>query len=206
MDEFIKNELVGFCEKSPIIKEMFDMPKNLDENITFEKNITDTMLSSIKKKESTLLLVVSPEIYATIENDKNLLESYVSEQLAPWHEDTLVEPYIVLEKQEAHEEYLENAFDYPDKNEYFIKHHGGILDEEGNVISQINQNAEYDSYKIMHCGLHAEDIMNMIISEEINFKYILHNGHLCDKENNNSINELSLCDKDSYFIVIKCMS
>lgn len=204
MDKFIENELDGFCERSPVLSEMLQMPKELDENVVLKQNITDTIMNSIKKTESTLLLVIPPEIYTTIEVDKDMLNSYIAQQLAPWHENTLVEPYIVLDKEEAEEEYLENASDYPDRNEYYMKNHGGILDNEGNVVSQINMEAEYDSYEVKHCGLNVGDIMNMILSEEINFKYIIHNGHLCNKENNDSINALSSCDKDSYFVVITC--
>jgi len=206
MDEFIKNELEGFCDKSPVLKEMFTMPQELNNDIHLKESITETILSSIKKTKSTLLLVISSELYETLVNDKDLLNSYIDQQLAPWHEDTLVEPYIVLKKEEAIEEYLENEEDYPDKNDYYMKNYGGILNENGDVISQINENAEYSSYTIKNYGMKVTDIMEMILSDKLSFTYILHDGHLCNKKNNDSINKLTECDQNSYFVVIECLS
>lgn len=205
MDKFIESELDGFCERSPVLSNMLNMPESLNSNVELKESITDTISSSVKKTEHTLLLVVPPEIYEALSIDKQMLDSYVSQQLAPWHEDTIVEPYVVLSKEEAELEYEENSDDYPDRDEYYMKYHGGKLNENGEVVSQINLDGEFSSYYIKQSGLGVGDIMNMILSEEINFKYIIHNGHLCDKENSESVNALSDCDQDSYFIVINCV-
>lgn len=204
MDKFIESELDGFCERSPTLSSMLNMPENLNKDVVLKESIMDTIASSIKKTESTLLLVVEPEIYETLSQDKHMLDSYISQQLAPWHEDTIVEPYIVLEKDEAELEYEENSSDYPTKDEYYMKYHGGKLNENGDVVSQINPNGEYSSYDVKQTGLSVGDIMNMILSEEINFKYIVHNGYLCNKDNIASINTLSDCDQNNYFIIISC--
>lgn len=200
MDKFIESELEGFCESSPLL----NMPESLDRDVKLNESITDTIMKSVKKTEHILLLVVQPELYETFAYDYHMQESYVAQQLAPWHENTLVEPYVVLSKEEAIEEYEENAKDYPNKDEYYMKYHGGYLNENGEVVSQINENGKYSTYNIKYSGLEVGDIMNMILSGEITFRYIIHNGQLCDKEDDESINALSNCDQNSYFIVISC--
>lgn len=202
MDKFIESELDGFCERSPVLSNMLNMPENLNKDFELKESIADTIIASIKKIENILLLVVEPEIYETLSQDEHMLNSYVSQQLAPWHEDTLVCPYVVLDKDTAKLEYEENSSDYPDKKEYYMKYHGGELNENGEVVSQINPNGEYSSYHVKQIGLGVGDIMNMILSEEIVFKYIVHNGHLCNKNNTESINALNECDKNSYFIIV----
>jgi hypothetical protein len=202
MDKFIESELEGFCDNSPTLNNMLHMPENLNEDVVLKESITDTIMKSVKKTKHTLLLVIPPDMYETISQDNDILNSYISQQLAPWNEDTLVEPYVVLDKEEAIEEYEENKEDYPDINEYYMKYHGGHLNEFGEVVSQINENGIYSSYVVEKCGLEVGEIMNMILSEEINFKYIVHNGVLCDKENSDSANALSESDPNSYFVVI----
>lgn len=200
MDKFIESELDGFCERSPLL----NMPENLNKDVKLNASITDTIIQSVKKVEHILLLVIQPEIYETLIQDNYMLESYVSQQLAPWNENTLVEPYVVLSKEEAIEEYEENAKDYPNKEEYYMKYYAGYLNESGDVVSQINENGKYSLYNIKQTGLGVGDIMNMILSGEITFRYIIHNGQLCDKEDDESINALSNCDQNNYFVVIGC--
>jgi hypothetical protein len=89
--------------------------------------------------------------------------------LEPWHEDTLVEPYVILTPEEAIEEYEDNKTDYPSKEEYYMKYHGGYLNECGEVVSRINQNGLYSSYSVKHYGLGISDVMDMILTEEFSF-------------------------------------
>lgn len=200
MDKFIESELEGFCERSPLL----NMPESLNKDVKLSESITDTIMRSVKKVEHILLLVVQPEIYEQLESDHHMLESYISQQLEPWNENTLVEPYVVLSKEEAIDEYNENINDYPNINEYYMKYYAGYLNENGEVVSQINENGKYSSYVIKQTGLGVGDVMNMILSGEISFRYIIHNGQLCDKEDDESVNALSNCDQNSYFIVIGC--
>jgi hypothetical protein len=215
MDEFIKNELEGFGESETpemgaikSIGKMIDMPKGLDEDVHLTEHVTDTVVSSLKKKETILLLVVDEDIAMLVDTDFQLFEMCVSQQLAPWSEDTLVDPYVVLSASEAVEEYAENAEDYPDESEFYMKFYGGWKTESGDIVSQINEDAFFETYDILNINNSIcntfNDVLEMVVNETINFRYILHEGKLCDKNKSNSIFELPNCDPNNYFVVIKC--
>jgi hypothetical protein len=222
MDEFIKNELEGFGESgesdavktlNPLdgiksIEKMISMPRGFDEDVKLTEHVTNTIEKSLKKKETILLLVVDEEIANFVNTDFQLFELYVSQQLAPWSEDTLVDPYSVLQASEAIEEYADNAEDYPDESEFYMKFYGGWKTENGDIVSQINENAIFETYDIQNINNNIcntfNDVLEMIVNETINFRYILHEGKLCDKNNTNTIFELPACNPSNYFVVIKC--
>lgn len=153
-----------------------------------------------KNFKKTLLLAITKDVYESFDESK--MSSYIKTQIEKYHEDTLVEPYIILEKNEAMREYEENKEDYPTKEEYYMKYYGGYLNENGDVVSEINQEGIFSEYIIESDGLTFFNIVEMIISEKININYILHEGKLYDKANDKSISKLSDCDNDSYFIII----
>jgi len=219
MDEFIKNELEGFGESDNVktlnpldgiksIEKMISMSKGLDEDVKLTEHVTNTIEKSLKKKETILLMVVDEEIANFANTDFKLFESYVSQQLVTWSEDTLVDPYIVLQASEAIEEYADNVEDYPDESEFYMKFYGGWKTESGDIVSQINENAIFETYDIQNINNNIcntfNDVLEMIVNETINFRYILHEGKLCDKNNTNTIFELPACNPSNYFVVIKC--
>lgn len=199
MDKFLQDELEGFCAKNA---ESLNIPT---DDVKLDCSITDTISQSLKKTESIMLLVIPQNIYESMTHDKHMLDIYVEQQLRPWHENTEVEPYVVLTKEEAIEEYEDNKDDYPNQSEYYMKFHGGYLNEVGDVVSTINENGLYSSYYIKHSGVTLGEVMDMILSGEISFQYIVHNGHLCDKGNDDTVSGLTECDQNSYFMVISCV-
>lgn len=83
-------------------------------------------------------------------------ESEVDDALARWDENADVEPYVV----ECREDFLERACEWaarlPDGNEgdeeglldRFACYTGGVLDEDGNVVSTMPVDAFYDWYEL----------------------------------------------------------
>lgn len=188
MDKFLENELAGFENENNK-----KMTKNTIENL-YEEQTT---------KENILLLTIDKDLYEKLEKNIDAIDKHVETLLTPWNENTIVEPYTVLSKEDAIKEYEENKSDYPNADEYFMKHYCGHFGTNGEIVSTVNPNGLYYSHSIKNRGIKFEQLVNMIVNEEISFNYLVHNGKLYDKNKSNDL--LPDCDVDSYFIVINCL-
>jgi len=94
----------------------------------------------------TKLLIIIPKVKYDL-GVKEII-SHVDKVLLPYCEETNCAPYIVKCKDDITTEYEEYKDEYPDINEYCMKYHAGYLDENGNLVSTINNNAFWDMYEI----------------------------------------------------------
>ena len=182
----------------------------MDNSCLHEQMDNSCLHEQMKKNELILLLVVSGEIEQLSTENSGLFLEYINTQLKPYHDDTLLDPYTVLSSGDAIIEYEDNKEDYPDESEFYMKYYGGYKNENGDIVSQINENGIFSSYKLNHYDdeddkqlcRSAGDMIQMILEEKISFDYILYDNKLYDKNDTKLV--LPDCDEDSYFVIIKC--
>lgn len=92
------------------------------------------------------LLIVIPNI--TFDSGTKEILSYIDKVLLPYNDDTKCEPHTIKLKNEVMEEYEEYKEEYPDISEYCMKYYAGYLNENGDLVSTLNDNAFWDVYEI----------------------------------------------------------
>ena len=127
------------------------------------------------------LIIIPTFVY---EKSNSEIEKYVQEIMMPYSEDVDIPLHVIATAEEVNNEYAENCEDYDNKNEFCEKFFGGQLDENGCVVSTINTNAFWETYKIAENCLKQYDIDD----DDVTFENIIN----CITVKN--IMERNICD------------
>lgn len=92
-----------------------------------------------------LLVSIPDDVF---EKGAKEISNYVENVMKPYNEDTECDPVVIMTNNELMREYKDDKEEYPDINEYCMKFHGGYLNDEGNLVTNINQHAFWESYEI----------------------------------------------------------
>lgn len=168
-------------------------------------------------------MIVIPQIIYGL-GEKEILK-YVSLLITPYLEDTEIEPYVIVSKEEINKEYEENIDDYEDINELCKKIYGGYLNENGCVMTTLNKNALWESYEIVKRELKVydidDDIVNIdelicdcdyvknlkgiIASDQFKIDIVLCDGCIIKKSDVFFYDKIhELIDSDDYYLYLDC--
>jgi hypothetical protein len=164
-------------------------------------------------------VIVPASIY---EKGEIEVKKYVDELMIPYSEDFEMDPHVIATAEEVNNEYAEFCEDYVDKNEFCEKIFGGHLDENGCVVSTINTDAFWETYKIGLKKYEIDDVIDFektfdciavkTLMESIiydsNIDVVLSENTVINKKNepmfNEKVNILLRSNENEYCLYVEC--
>jgi len=173
---------------------------------------------------SIIIVVIPSAVYES--GEKKIME-HIEFLMAPYSENTEIEPYVIVDKDKIDLEYDENKEDYKDINELCEKFYGGYLNEDGCVVSTLNKNAFWDTYEIiekepimydieddvtdamatdtlMYNCYRVSDLNDAINSGTFECDIILCDTGITKKNNVLFYGKLRNLNKDDYYVKLDC--